>query len=276
MLVALSMPFMATMTHGQNSGTSLLILTGSVWVWRQGKGLLAGLVGGLLFYKPQLAIVLAAVMVIDLGWDAVMGFVLTGAALLTINLAVLPGTLGQFLHQVPANLQFVQEQSAYPWTRHVTLKALLRVMIQGTDIGPTTTLVSIISSAGMIAFAVLLGTAAIRVRGTIQRDRLIAATVVATPLVMPFYFDYDLLLMAVPVVLIAAEILQRGDVRMRHLVIKLIVALYLVLLFNPDLTGAFQINFAAILLAGLAGTLILGLNRKEEPAEIRQPALLAA
>ena len=35
-------------------------------------------------------------------------------------------------------------------------------------------------------------------RRRVGRDRLIAATIVATPLLMPFYFDYDLLLLSVP------------------------------------------------------------------------------
>ena len=39
----------------------------------------------------------------------------------------------------------------------------------------------------------------------ILRDRLIAGTVAATPVLMPFYFDYDLLLLAVPAALFAAD-----------------------------------------------------------------------
>src|SRR5262249_40531684 len=41
------------------------------------------------------------------------------------------------------------------------------------------------------------------------------ATVVATPLMMPFYFDYDLLLLAVPAVLFAGEMLALAPGRPR-------------------------------------------------------------
>ena len=42
----------------------------------------------------------------------------------------------------------------------------------------------------------------------VRRDRLIAAAIAATPLLMPFYFDYDQLLLAIPAVLLAAEWLR--------------------------------------------------------------------
>ena len=38
-----------------------------------------------------------------------------------------------------------------------------------------------------------------------RRDRLIAATIIAMPLLMPFYFDYDLLLISVGIVVYAAD-----------------------------------------------------------------------
>ena len=73
----------------------------------------------------------------------------------------------------------------------------------------------------------------------IRCDRLIAATIVAMPLLMPFYFDYDLLLLAVPAVLLASEIASRppgcalssSDRRL----IGFWIALYLWLMINPVL-----------------------------------------
>jgi hypothetical protein len=64
-----------------------------------------------------------------------------------------------------------------------------------------------------IACAALLGVgllaAAVRNRAK-NRDRVIAATIVTMPLLMPFYFDYDLMLLAVPAVLLASEIMGRS------------------------------------------------------------------
>src|SRR5213082_1083303 len=105
------------MSHAQNTCMSLLILCATVTLWRRcsgqttrGRGdaktrgkkiapdpifdpslsasprtgvfpFAAGLTGGLLIYKPQLAAVLAMVMVLDLGWRAAAGFAISAFAL---------------------------------------------------------------------------------------------------------------------------------------------------------------------------------------------------
>jgi hypothetical protein len=264
MLVALSMPFMATITHGQNSGTSLLIVTVAVWFWRQGRGLAAGMVAGLLCYKPQLAVVFAAIMILDLGWRAAAGVFITGAALLLINLAVMPGTISDFLHQVPANLSYVQEQSIYPWTRHVTFKAFWRLLIQGEAIEKTRAIVTVLSAIGIAAFGTILVRTAIKNRGcAANRDRLVAATIAVTPLLMPFYFDYDLLLLAVPAMLLAVEFIGSTDNQKTQLdtcLIGLLAILYTLLMFNPDIAEATRLNPAVPILAALGLLMIWRVN----------------
>ncbi len=66
-LTVLSVPFIHCVTHGQNTGTSLLLLSVVVTFWRAQRGVAAGLVAGLLFYKPQLAAVLGVMLVVSLG-----------------------------------------------------------------------------------------------------------------------------------------------------------------------------------------------------------------
>jgi len=160
------------------------------------------MVAGLLFYKPQLAVVVVGMMVLDLGWRAAAGVVVTGAGLLVVSLVVLPGAMGDFLSVVPDNLHFVQEQSVYPWARHVTFKGFWRVLLQGEAVGPTRMGVNVLSVLGMGMVGTTLLKAVLTRRGiglsALRRGRGIAATIAATPLLMPFYFDYDLLLLADP------------------------------------------------------------------------------
>ena len=282
-LVLLSMPFMATMTHGQNSGTSLLLLTLTVYFWRKGRALLAGLIGGLLFYKPQLALVLSGVMLVDLGFVAGIGVAITGLTLLAINLMLLPGTLGAFLHQVPANLHFVQEQSIYPWARHVTPKAMFRVMIQGERIGLTSPVVTVLSYLTGAIFAFLLTRTAFKWCGQrYWRDRLIIATIISTPVIMPFYFDYDLLLLAVPAVLLAVEELREPRFFKTYSPLQkggttaVFTILYIALLFNPDIIEAFRINLTAVLLMALCAAVIFRTNLGEMAAEKAELQRIAA
>ncbi len=264
-LMALSMPFMQNMTHGQNSCTSLLILTGVVWFWRAGRAWPAGMVAGLLFYKPQLAVVVVGMMVLDLGWRAAAGVVVTGAGLLVVSLVVLPGAMGDFLSVVPDNLHFVQEQSVYPWARHVTFKGFWRVLLQGEAVGPTRMGVNVLSVLGMGMVGTTLLKAVLTRRGiglsALRRDRVIAATIAATPLLMPFYFDYDLLLLAIPAVLLAREIIVEPQINMAdRILIALFATLYGWLLINPDVAEQTRVNLAVVLLAGVAGLLIRRVN----------------
>jgi hypothetical protein len=313
--ILLSAPFIQSITHGQNTGTSLLLLTLIVLAWRSKRGFVGGLLAGLLFYKPQLAAVLAAMMVLSLGWRALAGIGVMGVCLLAVTLITMPGALGQFLHQMPANVSFVQTQCIYMWERHATFKAFWRLLLQGRAIGTigwTATTLTALSVAGiglalvrisplwqwLDPFARGSDSAARRLLGSNtdrkvesdfadrrSRDRLIAATITATPLLVPFYFDYDLLLLAIPAVLVAAEWLSEELTAPRHTADRLLVglwpALYGWLLINADVAEHSRINLAVPLLTGVASLLVArALRREVASEEVREttaaPPLAAA
>jgi alpha-1,2-mannosyltransferase len=215
-LVVPSVPMLLTFSHGQNTAISLLLVCGVATFWRADRPVLAGAVCGLLAYKPQLAAVLAAVLVIRLGPRALLGLCATGLVLLAVTLLMLPGTLTDWLTRMPANLTWFQEANAYYWERHATFKAFWRLLIQGHASGPTNLMAMVGWWTCAMAVILLLARCCLhsRARRGVSRNssdesKIIAATVAAMPLVMPFYFDYDLLLMAVPCMLLAGEVLGR-------------------------------------------------------------------
>lgn len=276
-LLVLSTPFIATLTHGQNSCMSLALLTVTVVLWRARRPLAAGLAGGLLFYKPQIALVLAAVMLLDLGWRAALGYAITVVILLGLNLLILPGSLTTFLHQLPLNLDVVQSQIGYPWERHVTFKAFWRVLIQGNEAGMTCRLASSLGVACAGMMGALLARTALRARTagitTSTRDALIAVTIAITPLLMPFYFDYDLLLLAVPMVLLAAQMPKDSETRRESVLIACCMLLYLWLMVNPDVAEHFRINLAVPMLAAVALILLRRANEAVAGTNNRLPEL---
>jgi alpha-1,2-mannosyltransferase len=266
-LVALSVPFIHGVTHGQNAGTSLLIVTLVVTAWRAERPLVAGLLAGLMLYKPQHAVVLGGMLTLALGWRALAGLAITGTSLLLVTVVTLPGSLGDFLHQMPVNVRFVQEQCVYMWERHATLTAFWRLLVQGRAVGPPGPLVLLLTALSTAALAVAL----LRLTGVARwmnpfdatdrstpehRDRLIAATFLATPLLMPFYFDYDLLLLAVPAVLLAGSQLRTGrmiDGGAADRAVKILgPALYAWMLVNADFAERTHVNFTVPLLAAVA------------------------
>jgi len=307
-LMALSVPFIHALSHGQNTCTSLLLVTIAVVFWRKGWAIAAGMVMGLMFYKPQLAAVLSVVLVLSLGARALAGLSIAGLVLLFASLA-LPGSIHNFLHQMPWNLHFVQCEVPYLWDRHVTFKAFWRLLIQGSAAGEPDFSVTLLAgicqasvAAGLLwaAWRVMAGSAladasrfaprvsttrpprrtlrglcpafghssfgsdsGIRVFGirAFARDRLIAAAIAATPLLMPFYFDYDQLLLAIPAVLFAAEISRRDpDVPLAwadRWLLRIWPVQYAWLLLNSDIADVTRINFGVPLLAAVGGLLIV-------------------
>jgi alpha-1,2-mannosyltransferase len=259
-LLVVSLPFIQTIGHAQNTFLSLLLMTWAVVCWRGGRAFYAGIAAGLLFYKPQLAAVILLAMVITLGWRALAGAALTVGLLLAINILTLPGTLTDYFHHLGPNVQTMLAGHPYLWQRHVTLNGFWHLSLGGAKplIPPLTIEYIAILSCVPVAFGVLL--CIWRNRKSESRDRMIAAVITAAPLLMPYYLDYDLLLLAVPAVLLSAEMVDRdGSKPMPKRdawLIGLWLVFFLLLLVNPGLTKTLQVNLSVPLLVAIAGLMI--------------------
>ncbi len=250
-----SMPWIQAASHGQNTFITLGLLLAVAVLWRSDMGLAAGLVAGLLFYKPQHAALIAAVLCCSMGRTAILGLATTGLTLLVINLTALPGTLQDFLAKLPSNLHTFQEMQPYYWERHVTFKAFWRLMLQGKELGSPTMLVNVLwwSCVALVGLPLLIaawreagrkwlgGSFGAFITHEHARDRLIAATIACAPLLMPFYFDYDLLLLSIPAVLWAREFAQQKHrqplARVDRVILFGWVGLYVWTFLNPPLAG---------------------------------------
>lgn len=273
-LLFLSMPFIYSLTHGQNCCMSLLLMTITVALWRNRSAVWAGAIAGLLLYKPQLSLFLSGVLVLDLGWRALMGLGLTSAVLLAATLA-LPGAFGEFVHQLPVNLHIVQEQLPYIWDRHVTFLAFWRVLLQGTSTGVTLPIVKALSYLCMAGVGIGFLLAVRRNRGAElrngrwSRDRLIAATIAAAPLLTPFYFDYDQALLVIPAVLLAIEVRSRGSAKFSRVdrwLVRVWVVQYVWLLLNSEIAIQTHVN-GSVILWTIVTMLLVGRAARSAAAE---------
>ncbi|HEY7115971.1 MAG TPA: glycosyltransferase family 87 protein [Tepidisphaeraceae bacterium] len=248
LLVCTGMPFIQALTHGQNTFGSLLLLTITIALWRSQRPLAAGLVAGLLLYKPQLGAVVALALACTMGWRAVLGLAITGAALLALTLLALPGSIHDYLANMPGNLRQFQVVQEYLWNRHVTLRAFWRLLLQGPAAGEMTIVAKF---AWLTTWSLLAGGltwAWWRSRqDASRRDAFIAAVIPAMPLLMPFYFDYDLLLVATSAVLYAATCL-RGQSADRWLT-RGWIALFCWLMVNTTVARYTNVNGTVILLS---------------------------
>jgi hypothetical protein len=279
LLVLISMPFWQAVCHLQNTCVSLLLVGSAVTCWRgwggNGGKWLAGVCCGLLFYKPQLACVLAGVMCISLGWRAAVACAATVAVLITATLVALPGTISSYLHHLPQSVAMIQNSPIYNWGRQVTPRGFWRLLIQGHSGGAEQQIVTLLTFFVMLCAGALLATATWRwVKGEQNRaatDRLIAATVAAMPLLMPYYMDYDLSLLAVPAVLIAHEYIVSGTMsRFRRSVVWAWGVMFIALYINPGLSGATRVNLAAPLVAIVGVTAMIRCWKGSQQAMIEE------
>jgi hypothetical protein len=212
LVVCTSMPFWQALCHQQNSFISLFLLSLVVTFWREARPFAAGCIAGILFFKPQLAVAVSLVVIATMGRRALTGIALSGLSLLAITLITLPGTLLDFLTKLSPIVRVLQADPQYNWGRQDTLQSFWRLLLNGHIAGPTPFVPKLLTWAG----AAIVGIALIRQTRAVVRlanepeyprrlRRLISATIVSMPLLMPYYMDYDLLLLAVPAVLFAEE-----------------------------------------------------------------------
>jgi len=249
LLLLTSMPLIQAFTHGQNTPTSLLLLAATVTLWRSRRAFLAGLVAGLLLYKPQLGALVALAVVFTLGRRAALGLALTSLTLLAITLLTLPGVASDYLARMPGNLRQFQVLQPYLWDRHVTLRAFWRLLLQGKATGDLTPLTQTCYLLSAAALALQLARTFWRRRNL---DLFIAAVIVAMPLLMPFYFDYDLLLIAVAAVLYARSRLDGPATPLDRRITQVWIALYFWLMVNSTVARVTHLNLSVLLLTALA------------------------
>jgi hypothetical protein len=256
LLLLTAMPCFQALNHGQNTCVSLLLLSSAVALWRTRHTFLAGVVCGLLAYKPQLGALVGLVLIFNAGMPAIGGLAATGMALLLTTILTMPDALGDYLHKLPAILHHMQVEQPYLWERHVTLKSFWRLLLQGKAAGEMALLPAALCLICQLTVAAALAAAAFatgrRPWSQSNVDRLIAATIASMPLLMPFYFDYDLTLLAIAATLCAADAINTG---MSRSVLLGWCALYIVTECSTAIAGATYFCPAVPTLMALSGIL---------------------
>ena len=322
LLLVLPLPFWEAVWYQQNTFLSLFLTCVIVWLWRSpvrrgSKWYLpdpAGLVCGLLFYKPQLALTIALALIVTRGIRAIVGLSIVGLLLLGFTLSKMPGTFDAFVNGLPPTIHWLQTAFRYNWGQQLTPQSFWRLLIQGTGPGDTVLLVRVLGIATALPFGAALAVAGFRIwrrstwrpaanspspgtpgkgwgeglplqrfsfeaeacavnphpalsrstgRGkrsvTTSIDRFITATICTMPLLMPYYMDYDLLLLAVPAVLLAGEWIAnpKSVIRADRYLLAAWIALFLDTYANPGLGAHLRLNLAVPLI-GVVSALSIG------------------
>jgi hypothetical protein len=185
---------------GQNGFLSAALF-GAGLLLIEARPVIAGCLIGLLTYKPQLGLLIPFVLAAG-GYWRVIAVAAVGAVIFALAALLAFGieSWQAFWNHVPVASDYLQT-GALPWEKMVSIFAAARLL-----------------GAGVTLAAVLHGTVALAVAAICVREwardgdlRLrVALAAVGTTLLSPFLFDYDLVLLALPIAILAADGLDFG------------------------------------------------------------------
>jgi len=192
-------PVFAAISFGQNSLISLTILSLVYWSWRREKTLLAGLIGSLVLFKPQLALGILILWLFDWrrSWRAVIGFVLGGSCLSVLSFILMPNASQVYIKLALTELSALNTKAGYPlWHLH-TINGFWLLLFPGQ---------SWLANIALLIFALIGIYYFLRLYRLFQCDQAIlyAFAIGLTLLITPHAMIYDWSLLLIPALLLWA------------------------------------------------------------------------
>ena len=123
-------PVLAVMQFGQNSLLSFAIFCGAYRLLANRRPFAAGLVAGLLAFKPTLLLGLVFWALLDIRrkWPCALGAATTAALLCVGSYLWIPTAWEQFVATLPGNLKF----DSFEWWKNHTPRAFVRLLVPST------------------------------------------------------------------------------------------------------------------------------------------------
>jgi len=187
---------------GQN-GFLTTALFGAGLILLRKKPIRAGVMFGLLTFKPQIGLLVPLVLIATRRWRAFVAAAFTAIAFAAISLLMFGiGTWAAFLRSVPVLVHQLLENGDVGFGKMQSVFAGIRLL----GVGPSTAYAVQVVAALMSATIAVSIWRAHRVRFDIKAAALAAAALLVTPYVM----DYDLVLLALPIAWMVRDGTRRG------------------------------------------------------------------
>jgi hypothetical protein len=205
--------------QGQNGFLTAALFGGAVLCLEK-RPILAGILIGLLSYKPHLGLLIPLALICGRQWTAFLSAAVTTVIFaLVATLAIGTESWVAFWNDIPV-VRLVVEQGLLPWTEMPSLYTALRLV----GLSDVPAYVAQLCLAVAVAVAVAL----VWLR-RVPTSAAAAVLVSGTLLVTPYSFNYDLTLLAVPMALLAWDGYRHGWLRGEREVLVLIWLLPLVM-----------------------------------------------
>jgi hypothetical protein len=200
-LSLLFMPLIENFTTCQKGSVLLLILTGTFFLLQTNRPYSAGLVFGLIAFKPQLALPIAIAMLCKGQWRFVLGGLTMGGMLAALCLVLGLDVCRQYVDFSLHAGEYLNN-AGYDLAKSHALSGFFALLL-GTDT-PATRWLTLVACSGTVAVT------ALALRGRLDTNRpqfawQFSALVVATLLLSPHLYTYDLTVLLLPLGLIATR-----------------------------------------------------------------------
>ena len=247
--------------HGQNGFLTAALLGGALH-WLDRRPWLAGILIGLLAYKPQFGVMIPLALLASQRWSSIAAAIATVAALVAVSLAVLGGGVW---HAFADSMNFTQaivlEQGGTGWEKIQSGFSAARNW--GADVH---TAYAIQIALGLSLAATLAWLWHSDAAFELKTAGLVIASLLATPYVL----DYDLVVLAIAIAFLARHGLARG---FRDYEISLLAAAWIVPLLSRGIAGATGIPLGLIAMLALYAFTLHRAAVDRESAAMRAPRI---
>ena len=232
-LLALAFPAVfVNLGHGQN-GFLTAGLFGFALVALDRRPLIAGVLFGLLAYKPQFGLVIPLVLLATGRWRVIAAAAATVIALVLVTLLAFgPATWQAFFASMPFTRTVLLEQGDVGWSKIQSVFSWVRMWG-----GPVVVAYFV---QGTVTIVVAIALAWLWRNGP-RYPRQAAALLIGSLLSTPFCLDYDLMLLAPAIVFLAADGTARGFAPYEK---TMLATLWIVPLVTRSIAGATSIPLA--------------------------------
>jgi hypothetical protein len=222
--------------HGQNGFLTAALLGGALH-WLDRRPWLAGVLIGLLAYKPQFGVLIPVALFAGGRWSTIGAAVATIAALLAVSFVTLgDGVWHAFADSMTFTQTVVLEQGGIGWEKIQSVFSATRMWGAGVHLAYAVQIALALMLAASLAWLWQSNTAF-----ELKASALATASLLATPYVL----DYDLVALAVGIVFFVRHGLSRG---FRTFEISLLAAVWIVPLLSRGVAGATGIPLGLVVL----------------------------
>nr|MBA2399073.1 DUF2029 domain-containing protein [Bradyrhizobium sp.] len=241
-LVAAAFPaVLVNIGHGQN-GFLTASLFGGAMLWLDRKPWLAGVLIGLLAYKPQFGVLIPIALLASGRWSTIGAATATVAVLVAVSVAALGGGIWHaFIDSMNFTQTIILEQGATGWHKIQSIFSAARMWDASIQTA---------YAMQVALFALLAATLAWLWHNDAAFELKAAALALASLLATPYVLDYDLVVLAVAIAFFVRHGLREG---FRDFEISLLAAAWTAPLLSRIVADATDIPLGLIVLLAFYG-----------------------